>query len=134
MESDCEMKRNCPEEVPRPLLYSLMTGVKCRCPRCGKGKLFEGLLKFSKQCSICSLNYDFQDIGDGASIFVMFAVGILLVPIAILFQVSFNPPFWLHIFIWAPLLTLSCIFLLRPVKGILLALQYRYNAEESRFD
>ena len=116
--------------VQKEGISPFVTGLKCRCPHCGKGALYQGLLRFASQCSVCNLCYSFEDIGDGASVFVMFAVGIFLVPLAIFFQLAFHPPFWLHILLWGPGLTLACIVLLRPVKAILLALQYKHKAEE----
>ena len=33
--------------------HSLM----CRCPRCGKGRLFNGILTFAPRCEVCSLDF-----------------------------------------------------------------------------
>jgi uncharacterized protein (DUF983 family) len=38
---------------------------------------------------------------------------------------------WLHVAIWPALILGSSLGLLRPVKGVLIALQYRYKARES---
>lgn len=44
-------------------------------------------------------------------------------------EVTFVPPLWLHMVLWPPLnLSLILAFaMMRPAKGILIALQYRHG-------
>ena len=35
----------------------LATGVRCRCPRCGRGRLFSGLLDVRPACETCGLDF-----------------------------------------------------------------------------
>ena len=49
------------------------TGMKGRCPRCGEGNLFSGLLTVKKECSACHLSFDFEDSGDGPTVFTTYA-------------------------------------------------------------
>ena len=42
-----------------PPLSPLKTGVRCRCPRCGVGPLFQGYLTIRKECTNCGLDYGF---------------------------------------------------------------------------
>jgi uncharacterized protein (DUF983 family) len=42
------------------------------------------------------------------------------------------PPYWIHAAILAPLSIIVCVGLLRPAKGLLIALQYFNKAEEGR--
>lgn len=110
------------------------TGFLCRCPRCGEGKLIEGLLSVKKSCSVCGLDYSFADAADGPAVFVMFIVGFLFTGLALMFEFTFNPPLWLHIVIWPPVLTIASIALLRPLKGIMIVLQYGHDAKEGEID
>jgi uncharacterized protein (DUF983 family) len=41
-----------------------LTGLLCRCPRCGKGKLFGGFLTLKNDCDSCGLDFNFADSGD----------------------------------------------------------------------
>ena len=54
-------------------------GMRCRCPRCGRGKLFQGFLTLAPSCESCGLSYAFADPADGPAFFVMSGVGILVV-------------------------------------------------------
>ncbi|MDP7044643.1 MAG: DUF983 domain-containing protein, partial [Alphaproteobacteria bacterium] len=46
-----------------------------RCPRCGKGRLYDGLLEIAGRCAICDLDLSAEDSGDGAVAFVTLSMG-----------------------------------------------------------
>jgi uncharacterized protein (DUF983 family) len=58
--------------------------------------------------------------------------GFLVVFAALAVEVLFEPPYWLHAVLWIPLILVTSIAPLRPVKGLLIALQYHHRAEEGR--
>ena len=43
---------------------AIHAGLRCRCPRCGKGELFAGFLTLQSRCEVCGLDYGFADSGD----------------------------------------------------------------------
>jgi uncharacterized protein (DUF983 family) len=47
-------------------------------------------------------------------------------------EVTYQPPFWVHAALWAPLILLTTLGPLRPMKGLLIALQYHHKAAEGR--
>ncbi len=111
----------------------LRAGLLCRCPRCGQGRLFTDIVHFlrvAQSCEVCGLDLRPEDSGDGPAVFVMFVTGPLVVALAILFEVLVGPPLWLHALLWIPTILLASIALLRPLKGVLIALQYRHRAGE----
>lgn len=59
-------------------------------------------------------------------------VGGLVSLLAIIVELTYAPPFWLHLLLWAPLTLILTIGLLRIAKGLLLALEYRNAAREGR--
>ena len=81
-----------------------MTGLACRCPRCRKGHLFSGFLNLRKECEACGLDYWFADAGDGPAIFVILLSGFIVVGAALLVEVAYQPPFWMHAVLWGPLI------------------------------
>ncbi len=107
-------------------------GVACRCPRCGKGKLFAGFLTLAPRCESCGLDFNFADAADGPAFFVMAFSGFIVVFAALAVEVVFQPPYWLHAALWIPLILITTILPLRPAKGVLIALQYHHRAEEGR--
>ncbi len=108
------------------------TGLAGRCPRCGKGKLFSGFITVAPRCNVCNLDFSFADSGDGPAVFVMLFAGFLVVGLALWTELTFEPPIWIHLTIFLPLTLIVCIGLLRPLKGLLIALQYRNKAEQGR--
>jgi uncharacterized protein (DUF983 family) len=109
-----------------------VAGVMCRCPRCGKGALFQGLLTLGPRCDTCGLDYAFADSGDGPAIFIMLVAGFVVVGCALVVEIVYQPPFWLHAVLWVPLVLAVTILPLRPMKGLLIALQYHHKAAEGR--
>ena len=113
-------------------LSPLTTGLAGKCPRCGRGNLFDGYLKVAPACARCGLSYDFADAGDGAAWFVMLITGFVGVGSILAVEAAYQPPFWVHVLIAIPLLIVLPLLLLRPFKGVLLAQQWKMKAEEGR--
>ncbi|MEQ1711025.1 MAG: DUF983 domain-containing protein [Hyphomicrobium sp.] len=102
------------------------------CPRCGKGRLFDGLLGLRENCSSCKLDYKFIDTGDGPAVFAIMILGAIVLGGALWFEFRFNPPVWQHVVLWGVVTPLLAIGLLRFLKAGLSALQYKNRAEEGR--
>ena len=107
-------------------------GLQCRCPRCGKGKLFTGFLTLRPRCEVCGLDYSFADAGDGPAVFVILVTGFVVTGLALFTEMRYAPPYWLHAAIWGPLAIILPLVLLRSFKGALIALQFRHKAEEGK--
>lgn len=101
-----------------------------RCPRCGQSRLFQGFLSIVPRCERCGLRLSAQDSGDGAAAFIILIVGFVVVGAALVVEVRYGPPVWLHLALWLPLATLLCLGLMRPFKGALIGLQYRHRRHE----
>ena len=110
------------------------SGVKGRCPRCGDGALFDGFLNLAERCSNCDLDYEFADSADGPAVFVILIAGFLIVALALLVEIFYQPPYWLHAALWLPIGIIVPLAMLRPLKGLLIGLQFKNSAKEARFD
>jgi len=99
----------------------------CRCPRCGEGRLFIGLLTVRPACPACGLDFSGEDAGDGPQVFVIFFLGLIVVGLAAVVELKFAPPIWVHVVLWTPLILIGGILLLRPLKAGMIALQYRHD-------
>jgi uncharacterized protein (DUF983 family) len=115
-----------------PSLSPIRTGLACRCPRCGKGRLFQGFLNLRPRCEACGLDYAFIDSGDGPAVFVILLAGFVVVACALIVEVKYQPPFWLHALLWGPLILATTLLPLRPMKGLMIALQFHHKAAEGR--
>jgi uncharacterized protein (DUF983 family) len=113
-----------------PALSPLRTGLACRCPRCGRGKLFAGLLTLAAECDVCRLDYRKADSGDGPAVFLIFILGALAVGLLFAFQFALRLPEWLTWLLLISLVLGGALGLLRPAKAIMIALQYKHRVGE----
>jgi len=103
-----------------------------RCPRCGKGRLFDGYLHIAPHCSAGGLDYAMFDAGDGPAVFVILIVGGIVAGSALVVEVKYSPPYWVHAVLWIPLILILSFAMLRFMKSLLLVLQYKHKAGEGR--
>ncbi len=100
----------------------------------GQGRLFKGYLATRPSCSNCGLDFDFADSGDGPAVFIIMIVGFIVVGLALAVEMSIRPPIWVHMMLWLPLTLILGLGMLRPLKGLMIAQQYRHSAKEGRVD
>ena len=122
------------DEAHYPPVDPIAVGVRGRCPRCGEGALLEGLLGVKPKCNVCGLDYSFADAGDGPAVFVILIIGFIVVGLALWLEVNYSPAVWGHLILWIPLATVLSLVLLRVLKGLMIALQYRNKAAEGQID
>jgi uncharacterized protein (DUF983 family) len=122
------MTTNSPQPLP------IGRGLLGRCPRCGEGHLFQGFLTLRPRCEQCGLDYSFADAGDGPAVFVILLGGALVVFAALMTEVVYQPPYWVHAALWLPMILLFTLGPLRAIKGLLIALQYHHKAQEGRLE
>jgi len=125
------IERQIPSSAPT-LGSTVAAGLGARCPACHRGKLYSGFLTLAPKCEYCGLDYSFADAGDGPAIFVILVTGFVVTGLALLAEVFYAPPYWLHAVLWGSLAILLPLALLRSFKGVLIALQYRHKAEEGK--
>ena len=111
-----------PDDNLPTVAQSAIRGLACKCPRCGRGKLFAGFLTLRPRCEACGLDYTFIDTGDGPAIFIIMIAGAIVVASALIVEVTYQPPFWVHAVLWLPLILATTLLPLRSMKALLIAL------------
>ncbi len=106
-------------------------GLRCRCPRCGEGRLYEGYLTVAERCEHCGLDLRQADSGDGPAVFLILGLGALFVPLALWVDAVWSPSKWVHMAIWVPLVLGTTLLAIRPLKAYFVAQQYRHRASDS---
>src|ERR1700710_1740654 len=109
---DTRKKRMQDDSLPT-VLQSAMRGLACKCPRCGQ-------------------DYAFIDSGDGPAVFIIMIAGAIVVGAALVVEIKYQPPFWLHAALWLPLILATQLLPLRSMKALLIALQFHHKAAEGR--
>lgn len=108
----------------------IIAGLRCRCPECGDGRLFGKFLEI-EPCGACGLDLREANPGDGLSTLVFLLVGGLGCWGIVWSERAFNPPAWLLILLWLPLIGWLSLVTLQPFKGVMVALLYRTQAIEA---
>lgn len=102
---------------------------ECKCPRCHQGDLYhEGFtITLRPACSECGLDFSKNDSADGPAVFLIFVLGFLLVPMALLFEVLFAPALWVHGVLWFVVALGLTVGSLKPLKAYIIALQFKHR-------
>lgn len=93
--------------------------------------MFAGFLKVKPRCEACGYDLGSVDTGDGPASFIMQIAGGVVAFSALYVEIAFSPPIWLHLIIWLPLVTVLSLALMRPGKGLMIALTLRERMRET---
>ncbi len=116
-----------PPNLPkRPAGTSLQRGFFGYCPACGRGRMFRAFLKVADHCPACGEALHHHQADDAPAYFVILIVGHLVVPLALIVEIAWSPPYWLHAAIWLPLTAGLAIGLLQPIKGATVGWQWSH--------
>jgi uncharacterized protein (DUF983 family) len=113
-----------PATEKRDLWTAMKRGFRCRCPRCGEGKLFRAFLKVDGSCSNCGLNFTPHRADDLPAYLVIVIVGHIVVPLALMIETNYSPPVALQLAIYLPVTLVASLALLQPVKGAVVGMQW----------
>ena len=78
-------------------------------------------------CPRCGLDFSQQNSGDAGPFFIVSIVGFIIIGLALTVEMNCSPPMWLHMVLWLLSSLILSLVLLRPAKGIMIALQYRHR-------
>ena len=88
-------------------------------------------MSFAPQCRACGLDFASFNVGDGPAAFLILIVGAVLTVLAIVVDLSYSPPWWVHL-VWLPIGLVLTLGGLRVAKAWLVAQEYRHRAREGR--
>ena len=110
----------------------LKLGWQCKCPKCGKGDLYKSRfdLSLKSTCDSCGLDLAQNDSADGPAVFLIFILGFLIVPLALLVDYLYTWPIWLHGIIWTAITLALILGSLRPIKAYIIALQFKHRPND----
>jgi uncharacterized protein (DUF983 family) len=107
----------------RPIGSALANGLKCRCPRCGQGRLFWRYLKIVERCENCGLELNRARADDLPAYIGITIVGHVLVMALLHFQdVTIQP--WIYLLVMGALAVVLPLAMLPSIKGAVVAIQW----------
>jgi len=109
------------------LLTDILFAFKKSCPVCKTGQLFKSGLTIPKNCDHCGAQLSKNDVGDGASVVMIFILGFTTIPLAWMCEILFSPPMWFLV-LGVGSISLVGIFTLLPViKSYIMMLEYKHR-------
>ena len=103
---------------------AIRRGLCGHCPNCDRGNLFRAFLKVADRCGVCGEALHHHRADDAPAYFVILIVGHVVVPLALVVEIAFAPPYWLHAALWLPLTIGLAVGLLQPIKGAIVGWQW----------
>ncbi len=103
---------------------AVLRGMRCKCPSCGIGGVFDGYLSVKQSCDNCGEELHHHRADDAPPYFTIFIVGHVIVALAMWVEMAYVPPMWIHMAVWLPLTLIMSLALLRPIKSALVGLQW----------
>ena len=119
-----------PSQLPTSAFFRVLLGC---CPCCGRGRMFGAFLKVNDRCDVCGEELHHHRADDFPAYVVIFIVGHLLVPAVLYVETNFAPSYWTHLALWLPTTLILTLGLLQPVKGAIVALQWRMGMHGFEF-
>ena len=110
---------------------TIINSLQCGCPKCGQPSIFSGRLTLNvkDRCDSCGLALKDHDSGDGPAVFLIFILGFLLVPLALLTDALFTVPLGGHALLWTCVAIGICLFTMQPLKAYVMALNFKHRGD-----
>lgn len=112
------------DETPRSLKRAMLRGFMCKCPSCGKGNLFDGLVLVKQQCEVCDEDLSHEMADDFPAYLNVLIVGHIIVGLAMgmlkyeLFDI------WTITLLTILASIVVSLALMRPLKGLVVGSQW----------
>ena len=112
------------QDGPHDVREALKRGVRCKCPKCGEGSIFNGYLKVRSECEVCGLDLTPQRADDGPAYVTILVVGHLMgFALPVFFESFRDNPLLVACLLSAASIALA-LLMLPPVKGMFVAFQW----------
>lgn len=112
------------DTADRPTWPAIVKGFRCKCPRCGKGRLLYKYLKVHDSCSECGQEFFHHRADDGPAYLTILLVGHLMAPLLHIVFVEYRPsPMMLFLIFSLGCVALS-LYLLPRLKGVVVGYQW----------
>ena len=108
----------------RPLVPALLNGARCRCPKCGEGRIFRAYLKVNDQCPACGEELHYHKADDLPPYISIIIFGHILVGALLHMEMTMTVQPYVYMMTLAPLAVILPLVMLPSIKGAVVALQW----------
>ncbi|GLQ09538.1 hypothetical protein GCM10007913_14700 [Devosia yakushimensis] len=108
----------------RQTWQAIWRGTLCKCPHCGKGKMFRSYLKVTDYCASCGEQLDLHRADDFPPYIAIMIVGHLLVAVMLHIEMTWHINPMTYIYTMVPLAIILPLAILPSTKGAIVGFQW----------
>jgi uncharacterized protein (DUF983 family) len=108
----------------RAAVPAVLNGMRCRCPKCGEGRLFRAYLKVNETCPACGEELFHHRADDMPPYIAIVIVGHLLVGALLHAETTMSIDPWMYLVTLVPLALILPLVMLPSIKGAVVGLQW----------
>lgn len=113
-----------PSQPEREFWQAIRRGLRCRCPKCGEGRILEKYLKVRANCPACGEAMHHHRADDGPAYLTILIVGHLMAPMIHIVFTTWRPdPLTMALSFSIACVILSLLLLPR-LKGMIVGIQW----------
>jgi uncharacterized protein (DUF983 family) len=108
----------------RSVGQAMWRGALCRCPHCGKGKMFRSYLKVVDHCEICGEELNHHRADDFPPYIAITIVGHIIIFLMLHMDMSYKVEPITYVWTMVPLAIILPLAMLPSIKGAIVGLQW----------
>ena len=108
----------------RPVGRAMWRGTLCRCPHCGKGKMFRSYLKVVDQCDACGEELNHHRADDFPPYIAITIVGHIIIFLMMHMDMTYKVDPLTYVWTMIPLAIVLPLAMLPSIKGSIVGLQW----------
>lgn len=108
----------------RSVWRAMWRGTLCRCPHCGKGKMFRSYLKVADQCEVCGEELNHHRADDFPPYIAITIVGHIIIFLMLHMDMAYRVEPITYVYTMIPLAIVLPLAMLPSIKGAIVGLQW----------
>ncbi|WEK06008.1 MAG: DUF983 domain-containing protein [Candidatus Devosia phytovorans] len=108
----------------RSVGQAMWRGTLCKCPHCGKGKMFRAYLKVADQCDVCGEELNHHRADDLPPYIAITIVGHIIVFLMLHMDMTYHVQPMTYVVTMIPLAIVLPLLMLPSIKGAIVGLQW----------
>ena len=108
----------------RSVGQAMWRGALCRCPHCGKGRMFRAYLKVADQCEVCGEQLNLHRADDLPPYVAITIVGHIIVFLMLHLDMTYKVQPMTYVLSMIPLAIILPLAMLPSIKGAIVGLQW----------
>ncbi|RYE09758.1 MAG: DUF983 domain-containing protein [Hyphomicrobiales bacterium] len=114
-------------ETPRPVWPAIANGIRCKCPNCGRGRLFRGYLTQVQDCAVCNERLGHYEVGLVLPLVVITVLVHVIAFVMLELELTGHGSPALYLYVLVPISIIVPLVILPFSKGAIIGLFWAKN-------